>query len=165
MREPRLSAGPVAKQRVGLGIEARSVKNVSGQRRALRPRTALVVEDDPTIRQALAGLLEDDGFEVMSAATLERARYILFESSHPVGVMVLDLGMPDGDGVELLRVVAQRAQPTVSVVLLSATPERVQKIANEYAVPFLTKPFDLNVVAATIGAAFENDVRPYCRSG
>ena len=71
-------------------------------RRAVRPRTALVVEDDEAIRKTLAGLLEDDDFEVMTAATLVRARYILLESRHQVGVMVLDLGMPDGDGEALL---------------------------------------------------------------
>lgn len=138
-------------------------KTTSGQRPALRSRTALIVEDDAAIRTTLTGLLEDDDFEVMTAATIERARYILFESRHPVGVMVLDLVMPDSDGEHLLAEMHEHDGKAVPTVLLSASAKRVGELAEKYGIPFMTKPFDLGRVAAAITVAFENDVRPHRR--
>lgn len=124
----------------------------------------MVVEDDPALRESLASLLEDEKFEVMTAATLTRARYILFESRHPVGVMLLDLGMPDGDGAALLTELYANDAKSIPTVLLSATTERVADLATTFGVPFLTKPCDLGVVAATVTMAFDNDVRPHLRA-
>jgi len=139
------------------------VKKLSGSQRVVRPRTALVVEDDTTINATLAGLLEDDGFEVMTAATVERAKYILFESHHPVGVMVLDLGMPDGDGQTLLEEMYEHDDCCVPTVLVSGLPARASALASEYSIPYVGKPFDLQQVAATVAVSYDNDVRPHRR--
>jgi DNA-binding response OmpR family regulator len=139
------------------------VRTTSGVRRAVRERSALIVEDDATIRTALASLLEDDEFEVMTASTLERARYILFESSHPVGVAVIDLGMPDGDGERLVEELCERESKNTPVVLLSADANRVSGLGVRYGLPVIVKPFDVNVAAASVAVAFDNDVRPYLR--
>jgi DNA-binding response OmpR family regulator len=132
-------------------------------RRSKRARSALVVEDDAATRTSIAELLEDEGFDVMTASTLERARYILFESTHPVGVMVLDLGMPDGDGERLIEELCLQDNKSAPVVLLSASGERAAQLGTRYGLPTIAKPFDLAVVAATVTMAFDNDVRPYSR--
>lgn len=140
-----------------------TTRTSSGVRAAVRARTALVIEDDATIRESLANLLEDEEFEVMTASTLQRARYILFESSHPVGVVVLDLGMPDGDGAALAEELCERDQQSVPVVLLSADGIRAEKLAVSLGIPSIAKPYDADRTAAAITMAFENDVRPYLR--
>lgn len=139
------------------------MKSESQLRRAVRPRTALVVEDDETARTTLAGLLEDDGFEVMTASTITRARYVLFESRHPVGVLVLDLSLTDGDGEALLDELYKNEGKSVPAMLLSADRRRAIRLADAYGIPFVTKPFDLHEVAATVAVSFENDVRPHLR--
>jgi len=130
----------------------------------VRPRTALVVDDDETTRVALAGLLEDENFEVITASTLERARYVLFESRHPVGVLVLDLAMVDGDGETLLGAVYANDEKSVPTVVISADRPRGERLAARYGIAFARKPFDVNVLAAMVAVAFENDVRPQLRS-
>lgn len=124
-----------------------------------RVRTALIVEDDATLCRVLAGLLEDEGFDVMTAADLCRARYVLFESSHPVGVLLLDLALSDGDGETLLAELSasNRAPPTV---VISAMPPRADQAAETYGLPRIAKPLDLALVAASVVVAFDNDIRP-----
>lgn len=139
------------------------MKTESQTRRAVRPRTVLIVEDDETVRTTLAGLLEDDGLEAMTASTLTRARYILFESRHPVGVLVLDLSLTDGDGEALLADLYENDEKSVPAVILSADRQRAIRLADAYGIPFVTKPFDLQEVAATVAVSFENDVRPHLR--
>jgi two-component system OmpR family response regulator len=123
-------------------------------------RTALVVEDDNVIRKAFAELLEDEGFEVMTASTLERARYILFESTHPVGVLVLDLVLPDGDGAGLLDELDHMGIRAPACVVLSAAVARAKPLALSHGIPLLTKPFDVEVAVPTVVVAFENMIRP-----
>ena len=124
----------------------------------------LVVEDDPTLCAVLAQALEDDGFEVMTAADLRRARYILFESSHPVGVLVLDLALPDGDGERLLSELsgANHAPPTV---VMSALGVRADQAGETFGVPRASKPLDLALMTTTVAVALENDLRPRDPSG
>ncbi len=135
------------------------MRTITGKRRAVRPRTALVVDDDEATRITLAGLLEDERFEVITASTLERARYVLFESRHPVGVLVLDLAMNDGDGETLLGDVHANDDKSVPTVLISADKLRAEALADRYGIAFASKPFDINMVSV----AFENDVRPQLR--
>lgn len=124
-----------------------------------RVRTALVVEDDPTLCRTLAELLQDDGFEVKTATTLQSARRALLESSSGIGVVLLDLALPDGHGEELLAELStvKKAPPTV---VMSALPVRAQHAADAYGVASTAKPLDLALVATTVRVAFENDIRP-----
>jgi two-component system KDP operon response regulator KdpE len=140
-----------------------TTRKLSGVRAAVRPRSALIVEDDETVRRTLADLLEEEEFEVMTSGTLERARYILFESSHPVGVVVLDLTMPDGDGSTLLGELCEQDHRSAPVVILSADAARAEELGASLGVPTITKPFEIDRALATITMAFENDVRPYLR--
>lgn len=126
-------------------------------------RTALVVDGDAAVRESLVELLEAERFDVLTASTLERARYIVFESSHPVGVVVLALGLPDGDGEQLLEAMSREDNKSVPVVLLSTSGDRAERLGAVYGLPVIAKPFEIPVAAATITMAFDNDVRPYLR--
>lgn len=85
--------------------------------------TILIVEDDRTMCTFLADNLTADGYELLSAATVEDA-LVLIETSFP-DLAIVDLGLPDRDGLELLREireadgVASRIDPSLPLLVLS----------------------------------------------
>jgi ActR/RegA family two-component response regulator len=141
-------------------VEASRGRRVNYRDHNALPRAALVVEDDPVMREALAGYMRDEGFDVFTAPTLGRARHCL--KSCAIGVVVLDLALADGDGEPLVGYVSHMAQPP-AVVVVSAHGTRAAQIASQYSVPYVTKPFELDVVGATILVAHERRVRPHRR--
>jgi DNA-binding response OmpR family regulator len=124
-------------------------------------RVALVVEDDTTLREAIAAALRDDDFTVLEAPTLVRARVCL--ARHEVGVVVLDLTLADGDGEPLIAEI-DGMQRAPAVVIVSADGLRARRIAATYAVPHLVKPFDLAVACTSIGVAYDTEMRPRPRA-
>lgn len=82
-----------------------------------RPR-ALVVEDDKASRDALLMLVEAEGYEVSSATSLEDARNALKALDDETTVL-LDLGLPDGDGMALVRQLSVATPPFGAVIALS----------------------------------------------
>jgi DNA-binding response OmpR family regulator len=129
-----------------------------------RVRTALVVEDDPALCRALANLLEDEGFQVTTATDLRRAREVLFDSGNPIGVLVLDLGLPDGDGENVLSELTANSNAPPTVVI-SALAARADQAAETYGLPRVAKPLDLDMLTATVSVAFDNDIRPRAATG
>jgi DNA-binding response OmpR family regulator len=129
-----------------------------------RVRTALVVEDDPIICRTLVELLDDEGFKVTTATDLRRAREALFDSGNPIGVLLLDLALPDGDGETVLSELSAKkdAPPTVVVSALHA---RAAQAAETYGLPRVAKPLDFDIVTAAVSVAFDNDIRPHAASG
>ena len=87
--------------------------------------TALIVEDDRNIRRSVCTSLESSGWTVHEAETLRQA--VAHARSHLYDLVILDLGLPDGDGVDFLRDL--RAWSQVPVIVLSARSEEAHKIA------------------------------------
>jgi DNA-binding NtrC family response regulator len=106
------------------------------------PNPILVVDDDPSVRQALLNALDSE-FEVRAAETAERALALLAENAPDV--VLSDVRMPGLDGLALLRLLKERA-PAVAVVMMSAFDDMATVVAamREGAVDFLTKPLDLH---------------------
>lgn len=109
----------------------------------------LVVEDEPAVRGLLTELLEAEGFRVEAAGTLDGARRALEEA--PWDLVVLDRGLPDGDGLELCRSLrANEATRTLPVLVVSArmrVEERVVGLRGG-ADDYLGKPFHPAELAA-----------------
>ena len=102
--------------------------------------TALVVDDDADFRASLALLVRAEGVEVREAGSLAAARDVL--GRWRPDVVLVDLGLPDGDGIELLR-----DEPTVAggefiVVTGNATVDSAVRALREGALDYLTKPID-----------------------
>lgn len=111
------------------------------------PATILVVDDDRAVRTFLADNLTADGYELRVAETVRDATRLL-EHAHP-DVAVLDLGLPDGTGFDLLRCIreadarASRIDPGLPVLLLTGHAGELDRVRgfDRGADDFLAKPF------------------------
>jgi two-component system KDP operon response regulator KdpE len=110
----------------------------------------LVVDDEPQIRRALRLVLRAHGYEVAEVANAECALDAL--ASQPFDLMILDLVLPDLDGVEVCRRVREWSR--LPVVVLSAHGEEEVKVRalDEGADDFVTKPFSAKQLLARMRA-------------
>jgi two-component system response regulator AtoC len=102
---------------------------------------ALVVDDDVTSQSALAALVRDEGFEVETAGTLADARSSL-ESRSP-DVMLLDVGLPDGSGLDFLRELDGATGAEIVLITGNGTVDAAVDAIRHGASDYLTKPADI----------------------
>ncbi|ROP59209.1 two-component system KDP operon response regulator KdpE [Enterobacter sp. BIGb0383] len=111
----------------------------------------LIVEDEQAIRRFLRTALEADGLRVYDADTLQRG--LLEAATRKPDLVILDLGLPDGDGIDFIRDLRQWSQ--VPVIVLSARTEEHDKIAalDAGADDYLSKPFGIGELQARLRVA------------
>jgi two-component system KDP operon response regulator KdpE len=117
--------------------------------------TVLVVDDEPQIRRALSLNLGARAYEVLEATTGEAA-VALVRSRHP-DVVLLDLGLPDMDGIEVLESIRPWSQ--VSVIVLTVRDDERSK-AEAFAAgadDYITKPFDMAELADRIAGVLRRN--------
>ena len=117
----------------------------------------LVVEDDDGIRNVLRVLLEAENYRVVEASTAHRAD--IEARSHKPDLLLVDLGLPDGDGIGVIERV--RAWSPVPIVVLSARTREAEKIValDAGADDYVTKPFSAPELLARVRAALRRNVR------
>ena len=114
----------------------------------------LLVEDDTTIRNFVKTVLEANGFQVLIAQSCSQG--IMMCASHVPDLVILDLGLPDRDGLEFIQEVRQNNP--VPIVVLSARNDEADKVealdlgANDY----VTKPFGIEELMARLRAALRS---------
>jgi two-component system, OmpR family, KDP operon response regulator KdpE len=116
----------------------------------------LIIEDEPAIRGVLRALLEAENYRCIEADTALRAE--IEARSHKPDVLLIDLGLPDGDGLTVIRRV--RAWSPVPIVVLSARTMEEQKVAalDAGADDYVTKPFSAPELLARLRAALRRHV-------
>ena len=118
------------------------------------PRHLLVVDDEPHIGLLLRPHLEDLGYRVSLARTLAEDRAAVAARASPYDGLLLDLHLPDGSGLDLLRELrsapATRALPVV--VLTAEGAEHVLAAVQGLGATLLTKPFSPTKLTARIAA-------------
>lgn len=111
----------------------------------------LVVEDDRSILSMIQTVLDTNGYQVLTAQRCQQG--ILMLSSHVPDLVVLDLGLPDMDGEEFIRIT--RRSSMIPIIVLSARSEEKDKVsaldlgANDY----ITKPFGTGELLARVRAS------------
>jgi DNA-binding response OmpR family regulator len=117
-------------------------------------RHLLVVDDEPHIGLLLRPHLERLGYRVSLARTLAEARGALGDGTAPLDAMLLDLHLPDGSGLDLLRELrARKVTREFPVIVLTAEgEERVLEEAERLGAELLTKPFSPTKLTARVAA-------------
>ena len=112
--------------------------------------TVVVIEDEPQIRRFVRTALEAEGWLVHEAATVKKG--LTEAGTRKPDLLVLDLGLPDGNGLDLIRDV--RGWSAVPIIVLSARSDEADKIAalDAGADDYLTKPFGGGEVLARVRA-------------
>ncbi len=120
----------------------------------------LIVEDEQAIRRFLRTALEGDGLRVYEAETLQRG--LLEAATRKPDLIILDLGLPDGDGIDFIRDLRQWS--AIPVIVLSARSEESDKIAalDAGADDYLSKPFGIGELQARLRVALRRHAASPC---
>jgi two-component system KDP operon response regulator KdpE len=120
-------------------------------------RQVVLVEDEPHIRRFVRAALEEEGCQVHEADTAARA--LIEAGTRQPDLVIVDLGLPDGDGLDVIRDL--RAWSNVPVIVLSARTGENDKIAalDLGADDYLVKPFGVGELLARVRAALRRGAR------
>jgi len=118
----------------------------------------LVIEDDRMIRRFLRASIESQGYSVIEASTGTEG--LALAGTHAPDVILLDLGLPDIDGLEVLK--RLREFYTFPITIISARGQEADKVAalDSGADDYLTKPFGVPELLARLRVALRNRKRP-----
>ncbi|MFV4846840.1 two-component system response regulator KdpE [Edwardsiella tarda] len=121
------------------------------------PITILIVEDEQAIRRFVRAALENEGWRVNEADGLQRG--LIEAGTRQPDLIILDLGLPDGDGIEFIRDL--RRWSAIPLIVLSARSDEADKIAalDAGAEDFLSKPFGIGELLARVRVALRRHTR------
>ncbi|TXS57481.1 DNA-binding response regulator [Streptomyces sp. t39] len=118
--------------------------------------SVLVVEDDPVIRAALIGVLTGQGYAVRTVHQgFEALREV---TQDPPDIVVLDLGLPDLDGLDVLRMIRGISRVPVLVATARDEDTEIIRLLNAGADDYMVKPFSGGQLAARIAAVLRRSV-------
>jgi DNA-binding response OmpR family regulator len=129
-------------------VPTRIVNHVTDAAEQKQQPKVLVVDDDETTRNAVSAGLRREGFLVCEAGDVARARKVITKSRPDI--VILDLGLPDGDGLDLLRVL--RATDSLPVVVCSGRDGEEDRLngLQTGADDYVTKPFSVRELAMRV---------------
>ena len=120
--------------------------------------TVLVVDDEHAIVKALSAALEARGYTPVAAATGGEALHIA--ATRPVALIILDLNLPDLDGVEVCRRIREWSQVPIIVLTVEGADDRKVSALDEGADDYVTKPFSMPELLARVRVALRHREGP-----
>ncbi len=104
-----------------------------------------MLEDDPLVLNITREMLKTFGFDVLSSSNIQEANYLMNRIGKDIDLLISDVVLPDGNGMEFVEQVMGR-WPTMSVLLLSGYVDREEHVnrIREQDIPFLSKPFRMD---------------------
>jgi two-component system KDP operon response regulator KdpE len=114
----------------------------------------LVVEDEPPVRRFLRAALAGNGYRVVEAGGVREAEQLA--PGHNPDVFLLDLGLPDGDGVDLARRIREWSRAPIIVLSARGREEDKVNALDAGADDYLTKPFGVNELLARLRVALRH---------
>jgi two-component system response regulator PilR (NtrC family) len=120
------------------------------------PTKILVVDDEPALRHVLEVTFRRQGYDVVAAAGVKRALEAVRQNPQPFPLVLTDLVMPDGSGIDVLTAAKQRS-PATEVIVMTAhsTVEAALDVMRRGAYDFVTKPFSPAEIVALAQKALE----------
>lgn len=119
------------------------------------PSTILIIDDEAAIRSSLAGILEDEGFLPLAAASAEEGLHMLDERD--VSLVLLDIWMPGMDGLEALRQIKSRFDLPVIMISGHGSIETAVEATKNGAYDFIEKPLSYDKVVLSINKGLQFD--------
>jgi two-component system, OmpR family, catabolic regulation response regulator CreB len=122
--------------------------------RRMPPPLLLLLEDDPAIARTVAYALQRDGFGVEHVLLVQQAAQRLATPAHGgIALAILDVGLPDGSGLDLCREL-RRSAPALPIILLTARGEEIDRVLGLEigADDYVTKPFSPRELCARVRA-------------
>lgn len=120
-------------------------------------KQVMIVEDDRNLNQGLCLALKDQDLELVPCFDLKSARQRLADDA--VDLILLDINLPDGSGLELLREIKKENQ-AIAVILLTANDTEMDVVMGleHGAHDYITKPFSLAILRARVKAQLRRDL-------
>lgn len=119
-----------------------------------KKNTILVVDDEPQIQKMLGVLLNLEDFKIVESLTGQQA--IRMCASIKPDIILLDLGLPDMDGKDVITAIREWSQVPIIVLSVCALDEEITSALNMGANDYVTKPFNIDVLLARINASLRS---------
>jgi two-component system KDP operon response regulator KdpE len=116
----------------------------------------LVIDDEPQIRKLLNIILENSGHSVWQAENGKEG--LIMAANHPPDLILLDLGLPDKSGHEVLKELRQWYNKSILILSVQNSEEDIVKALDNGATDYLTKPFRTNELLARIRACIRRNL-------
>ncbi|HUR94211.1 MAG TPA: response regulator [Gemmatimonadales bacterium] len=124
-------------------------------------QTILVVDDVGVVRKVAFRLLSESGYRVFEASSAAEALEVLSTARQPVDLLIVDVVLPEVNGVDLVRLVVER-WPETQVIFMSAFPAEVlvREGLDQLDVQFLAKPFTRDELLIKVTSTLRTHRRP-----
>jgi DNA-binding response OmpR family regulator len=122
-------------------------------------RRVLVAEDDPAMRDLVALVLREQGYQVATVSTGSELRSLLSEAD-PKGhfdLIVTDSKMPDGSGLDVIDQLRQNGDSTPALIVTAFPRDDIRQRARDLEVRLLAKPFDLDALRSAVDWAIRSN--------